>query len=366
MFAGWTSLCPPTSTHDRSLHPASRRSFPPPQEGDGCEYLIVLQQDAKLSQPEPLPPLPSNARYLHHPNECYDIGTVGWVLDSQLGKRGTKPYRYFVWLNSSVRGPFLPSYLRGRMHWTEPLLSKLSSSVKLVGATINCGRAYDIPPTVHIQSYVSATDAAGLAVLLKTQRVFKCWGHIHETIIESEIGASRSIMDAGYTIDSLMLRYQGVDWRDPAVTRHACNGELNPLQPGFNDGINVEPLEVMFIKVKAAMRAAGNWPHVTTTVKYAEWLTIQAGDAARRAAGAGGTSAAVLESVAGNEWPAKTAPALLAEAQRRGQACFDHKFYISSGYDLAFMWDQPDPAGIAWDQFLTMGLYEGRPYRFTC
>ncbi|KAL4459147.1 hypothetical protein ABPG75_014012 [Micractinium tetrahymenae] len=336
------------------------------KENDGCDYVIVLQQGKGLSQPDPLPVLPPNARYLRHPNECYDIGTVGWVLQSQLGRAGTQPYRYFVWLNSSVRGPFLPAYLRGRLHWTEPLLSKLSDSVKLVGATINCGRAYDIPPTVHVQSYVSATDAAGLGVLLGTQRVFRCWGHIHETIVESELGASIAIMKEGYTIDSLMLRYQGVDWRDPAVTRRACNGELNPLQPGFNDGINVEPLEVMFIKVKAAMRAAGNWPHVTTAVKYAEWLQLHTAEAARRAAGARGHSVALLESVAANEWPDKAAPALLAEAQRRGQRCFDHKFYIDSGYDLSFIWDQPDPPGLAWEQFLSMGLYEGRPYRFTC
>ena len=105
---------------------------PPAQEGDGCDYVIVLQQSEKLSMPAPLPVLPPNARYLRHANECFDIGTVGWVLHSQLGPRGTKTYKYFVWLNSSVRGPFLPAYLRGRLHWTEPLLSKLSSSVKLV------------------------------------------------------------------------------------------------------------------------------------------------------------------------------------------------------------------------------------------
>lgn len=100
---------------------------------------------------------------------------------------------------------------------------------------------------------------------------------------------------------------------------------LSTLQPGFNDGINVEPLEVMFIKVKAAMRAAGNWPHVTTAVKYAEWLQLHTAEAARRAKGASGHSVALLESVAANEWPEKAAPVLLAEAQRRGQACFDHK-----------------------------------------
>lgn len=159
---------------------------------------------------------------------------------------------------------------------------------------------------------------------------------------------------------------QGVDWQDPLVTRRACNGELNPLQPGFNDGLSVEPLEVMFIKVKASMRAAGNWPHVTAAVKYAQWLSLQTREAEARAAARPGPSQAWLDAVAANEWPAKAAPALLADAQRRGPACFDHTFYIDSGYDLKFMWDQPDPPGLAWDQFLSMGLYEGRPYRFTC
>ena len=197
------------------MHPCSQASHASPtracllqraQEGDGCDYIIVLQQGKGLSQPDPLPPLPPNARYLRHPNACYDIGTVGWVLDHHVPDRAA--YAYFVWLNSSVRGPFLPAYLRGHMHWTEPLLSKLSPAVKLVGATINCGRAYDIPPTAHVQSYVSATDGTGLGVLLATGRVFRCWGHIHETIIESELGASTAIMAAGYGIDSLMLRYQ--------------------------------------------------------------------------------------------------------------------------------------------------------------
>ena len=166
----------------------------------------MLQQGGALPQPDPLPPLPPNARYLRHPNECYDIGTVGWVLANHVPS--TAPYSFFIWLNSSVRGPFLPAYLRGRLHWTEPLLSKLGAVVKLVGATINCGRAYDLPETVHVQSYVTATDAEGLAVLRAADGVFKCWSHIHDTIIESEIGASKAIMAAGFSLDSLMLRYQ--------------------------------------------------------------------------------------------------------------------------------------------------------------
>jgi hypothetical protein len=124
---------------------------------------------------------------------------------------------------------------------------------------------------------------------------------------------------------------QGVDWRDPAVQDHACNGELNPLQPGFNDGINVDPLEVMFIKVKAAFLAAGNWPHADAAVKYARWARLAGEEAARRAAGARGASPRWLAAIAANEWPQKRAPALLRDAERRGRDCFDHKFYIDSG-----------------------------------
>ena len=51
-----------------------------------------------------------------------------------------------------------------------------------------------------------------------------------------------------------------MDWRDTRTS--ACNGNRNPIQQDFYDGINADPLEVLFIKVKASMRQAG-WGHVT-------------------------------------------------------------------------------------------------------
>ena len=74
----------------------------------------------KVSQREPCPvraqapkldtaKLPSNARILTHANQCYDWGTFGWLLRS--GDVTVKKYKYFVLLNSSVRGPYLPVYV---------------------------------------------------------------------------------------------------------------------------------------------------------------------------------------------------------------------------------------------------------------
>ena len=54
------------------------------QEDDGCDYIIAVQHGGDLTDLEPLPELPVNARYVHHANECLDIGTVGWVLDNHV------------------------------------------------------------------------------------------------------------------------------------------------------------------------------------------------------------------------------------------------------------------------------------------
>ena len=63
-----------------------------------------------------LPPLPRNVRVEYHPNGCYDWGTIGWLLDSD--KVDVRPYKYFIFMNSSVRGPFLPVFNKVRQHCT--------------------------------------------------------------------------------------------------------------------------------------------------------------------------------------------------------------------------------------------------------
>ena len=100
---------------------------------DGCHYIFVIQQvgEACLHRmfdnghavcckgssnglqvtqalASELPKLPSNARYVHHENACYDWGTFGWALFKFSSVLDA--YKYFIFMNSSVRGPFLPAY----------------------------------------------------------------------------------------------------------------------------------------------------------------------------------------------------------------------------------------------------------------
>ena len=52
--------------------------------------------------------LPGNARLFHHDAECFDWGTLGWIMSA--GMVDVQDYKYFVMVNSGVRGPYAPPY----------------------------------------------------------------------------------------------------------------------------------------------------------------------------------------------------------------------------------------------------------------
>lgn len=76
-----------------------------------------------------------------------------------------------------------------------------------VGPTVNCGGVLGrhSPGTPHLQSYLLATDAVGLGVL---RAVLRCLDDKFDTVLASEMGATAAVLAAGYSFDSLMLRYQ--------------------------------------------------------------------------------------------------------------------------------------------------------------
>jgi hypothetical protein len=53
-------------------------------------------------------------------------------------------YRFFIFLNSSVRGPFIPSYLPAGWHWPRAFTDLLSEDVKIAASSIVCLPGVDI------------------------------------------------------------------------------------------------------------------------------------------------------------------------------------------------------------------------------
>lgn len=311
------------------------------RQKDKSDYYIIINTNG------PPPQLPTlhgiRAKYLLHENECFDWGAFGWAIRNGF-VRVTK-YTHFVFVNSSVRGPFVPTYMHES--WTQLLLSALSNDVKLVGPTISCEAASSkgllkrINP--HVQSYTVGTDRIGLGVLLQSD-VFECRPDIQETIFHSELGVSKAILDAGYNIAALMTRYAGVDWRN--MTNWQCNSGVNPYVLNANDGVSLEAFEVMFVKVKDHLLQQ-KWPYMVSADKVTKWK--------KAAAASIGTNDYVTRP-ARYQLPHKLA--VLA----RGMDCFDCDYYIRVNLDIPRTWNCVQ----AFNHYVNAGSLEGRKARYTC
>mmetsp|Transcript_3206 Transcript_3206/g.9295 ORF Transcript_3206/g.9295 Transcript_3206/m.9295 type:complete len:532 (-) Transcript_3206:1175-2770(-) len=244
---------------------------------DGCDYVIVINQVGTEKASNEVASalagrLPPNARTVLHGNECYDWGTLGWIMVNGIVDTGR--YKYVVFMNGSIRGPFLPAYWPKDVHWTQIFTRRLNNHVKLVGPTISCEgiqpAGMPLRKNPHVQSFLVVTDQVGLAILLRAGTVFRCYNHIHLTMFHSELGASKAILDAGFGLDCLMLRYQGVDWQNR--TNWRCNADESPYKESHYDGINVDPLEVMFVKVKDPLLELRYTSSIKATT-YDRWST---------------------------------------------------------------------------------------------
>jgi hypothetical protein len=244
------------------------------RDNDGVDYYFILQNvDNKTVNENEMPKLPKrNARYIQHENTCFDFGTIGWFFETYTvgnpwinrtattidrGKRiDLARYKYFIFINSSVRGPFFPPYFLKFLsddkdksfYWYHVFTKRLNDKIKLVGPTISC------IPVPHVQSYFFATDFVGLTVLLQPgahgasgpERIFGCFTIKIHVSFNSEVPSSNRILGSGYLIDSLMTKYQKVNFKESH--NQLCNQHRNPYLDNNLEGTSLEPYELVFIK----------------------------------------------------------------------------------------------------------------------
>lgn len=142
----------------------------------------------------------TNLTFHQRKNVNFDFGC--WsdlIIDLNL----IKHYDYFVLLNSSCYGPFVPVYVK--TPWTDLFTQMLSDQVKLVGPTINWCHGMS-----HVQSYFLCTDKIGLQIGLDTGIFSKQHNYStkREVIYKCEIRYSQKIVDNTYKINCLLTGYR--------------------------------------------------------------------------------------------------------------------------------------------------------------
>ena len=210
-----------------------------PQEHEAHFVFVVHGRKLGVELPQR-----SNVQRFDRDNRGYEFCGVAELL-ADLAQYGVMTFAFFIFLNSSIRGPYYPLFLPV-FTWTRGLTHRLDAKTKLSGATVGCSSK---PNYVHLQSFVLATDCIGLRVIASSVR---CHATKRDTIFGSEFPISRSIIRAGFNLASTMRYWYGHDFRKPISTLAKCRAlKLNDvMQPGhyMADGVDPNPMELMFVK----------------------------------------------------------------------------------------------------------------------
>ena len=150
---------------------------------------------------------PSYVKKIFRNNIGYDFG--GWS-DALLKDNLYQNYDNFIFINSSVIGPFLRPEFKGK--WTDIYLNGLKGDVKLFGAMINT--MGNPRKKAHVQSYVFAMNRETLQYLID-EGIFSNTKYVktfNDAIKQKEILMSRKIIEKGWNIGSLFPLYKDVDF----------------------------------------------------------------------------------------------------------------------------------------------------------
>jgi hypothetical protein len=115
-----------------------------------------------------------------------------------------------VFVNSSVIGPFIPSYCKDK--WTDIYINGLQNNVKLFGSTINT--ICDPLNKSHVQSYIFSMDKTTLKYLIDCE-IFSITNYaktFDDAIFKKELLMSRKIIENKWNIGSLLPYYKDVDF----------------------------------------------------------------------------------------------------------------------------------------------------------
>jgi hypothetical protein len=201
----------------------------------------------------------SNIHIVDRPNTGYDFGA--WAAGLETLRKGPEPFpTHCIFLNSSVRGPFLPSYVTAAadVTWPTLFLAPLDKhNVKLVGPTINVFKQPNgAPPRPHVQSYAFGCDAATVAFLQKAGVFTDASDDKLQVIAEQEVRMSTAILQQpNWNIGCFVREYAGIDYRNtdalrtfnPAADYHRGDVVVDD-PPSLCFGRQVHPMELMFIK----------------------------------------------------------------------------------------------------------------------
>jgi hypothetical protein len=265
------------------------------------DFYVVTTSEEILNQPAP-----PNVKYIYHENKNNDYGGYAHAINNIILM---EEYEFFIFVNSSVRGPYIPSYVNS--DWTLAFTRHLEGDVGLVGASINISPP-NLPISIlfkerhggsgscsHVQSMVFAIAKPQLKLLVENGFFSKKeFLSKDELVVDYEINLSQSIIRSGLNIKCMLPEYNKIDYRLPHQDINPTSLNGDPYFENCYFGRTIHPYESLFVKTNRNIYAKGFLERLTFSmtqngikypntylseshVKYAEGLERSAHDGNR-------------------------------------------------------------------------------------
>ena len=216
------------------------------------DYYFVINGDSSVIFPEK-----NNIKIIKRENIGFDFGAWSHVLNNHIDKL----YDYYIFINSSVIGPYLNE---NNKNWLDKFMELFNKpDVKMVGSTINIFESIHLfdsnlsdiynhgPPYTHIQTMFFILDNDAIKYL-ETKHVFdenkfNSITDIRKLITENEIALSQLILKNNWNINCIVPKYRDLDYR---TLNHNINtsGSSDVVYPNSFFGRSLLPEEVVFYK----------------------------------------------------------------------------------------------------------------------
>lgn len=212
---------------------------------DNVDYYIIINGICTLNIQNK-----ENIKVIYRNNGGYDFGAWSHCIKKYINK----DYDYYIFINSSVRGPYLTN---PKEIWLDKFLKLFSNKdIKLVGTSINIlsrERYYFNyePPYTHVQSMFFVLNNEGFNFLLNKkffddeEKLNKL--NISEVILSKEITMSQLILKNNWNINCILSKYNGYDYR--SVKQNFNPTSEDPYFKNAYFGNTIKPEEVIFFKI---------------------------------------------------------------------------------------------------------------------
>jgi hypothetical protein len=238
-----------------------------------CDYVFIISGPYSIK----LPALP-NVRYVFTEVKRSDFGGYAQLINEGMD---LSAYTHIFFINSSVRGPFIPSYCH--QSWCEDFLEQMHEDVGIVGSSI-CTLDEDFrhsiayqnrfggqSPYSHVQTMAYVLPKAVLEKLIADGFYQEDRDTSKSLAIENyEIHLSQLVLQQGKNLRCLLPELNHIDYRQPHSNPNPTStiGDPNEVLGYF--GRSVHPYEVIFVKTNRHLYTEGYLARLTYSMIQAK------------------------------------------------------------------------------------------------